>query len=386
MARVEPDRKPLSWPTILFIVGTTVGAALWPLYAYFYGVTLGQVLLAVAYFVIAGMSITVGYHRLFSHRSFNCRPWMKAALLVTGSSAWQGSALDWAADHIRHHGYTDTEKDPYNIKQGVWHAHVGWLFRRTTDRPVPGFLTSDPLIVWQDKYYIPLAILTSFVVPYLIAGTGGLLLAGVVRIVVGHHVTWFVNSWAHLGGSRPYDPGCSAADNWVVALFTFGEGYHNYHHTFPNDYRNGITAWSWDPSKWVIQAFSFFGIAYDLKRVGPIARWQKRVQGAMADATADSKQLERLRKTRASLELQVEQTRERLERAIESGVDYEISARDNLSELRENLSKALQDKAEQVGSASRRKVERARELLDRMEAYGDLLDRMRKREAELAAT
>jgi stearoyl-CoA desaturase (delta-9 desaturase) len=349
-------------------------------------VTLGQVLLAVAYFVIAGMSITVGYHRLFSHRSFNCRPWMKAALLVTGSSAWQGSALDWAADHIRHHGYTDTEKDPYNIKQGVWHAHVGWLFRRTTDRPVPGFLTSDPLIVWQDKYYIPLAILTSFVVPYLIAGTGGLLLAGVVRIVVGHHVTWFVNSWAHLGGSRPYDPGCSAADNWVVALFTFGEGYHNYHHTFPNDYRNGITAWSWDPSKWVIQAFSFFGIAYDLKRVGPIARWQKRVQGAMADATADSKQLERLRKTRASLELQVEQTRERLERAIESGVDYEISARDNLSELRENLSKALQDKAEQVGSASRRKVERARELLDRMEAYGDLLDRMRKREAELAAT
>jgi stearoyl-CoA desaturase (delta-9 desaturase) len=344
----------------LFIVGTTVGAALWPLYAYFYGVTLGQVLLAVAYFVIAGMSITVGYHRLFSHRSFNCRPWMKAALLVTGSSAWQGSALDWAADHIRHHGYTDTEKDPYNIKQGVWHAHVGWLFRRTTDRPVPGFLTSDPLIVWQDKYYIPLAILTSFVVPYLIAGTGGLLLAGVVRIVVGHHVTWFVNSWAHLGGSRPYDPGCSAADNWVVALFTFGEGYHNYHHTFPNDYRNGITAWSWDPSKWVIQAFSFFGIAYDLKRVGPIARWQKRVQGAMADATADSKH--------------------------ESGVDYEISARDNLSELRENLSKALQDKAEQVGSASRRKVERARELLDRMEAYGDLLDRMRKREAELAAT
>ncbi|TFH24850.1 MAG: hypothetical protein E4H03_02490, partial [Myxococcales bacterium] len=177
----NPETKPaLRWRAILFICATTLIAALWPVYAYFYGVTSTEIVLAVAYFVTAGMSITVGYHRMISHRAFRARRWTEAALLVCGSAAWQGSALAWASDHLRHHSYTDTRRDPYNIKQGVVHAHVGWLFRRTVaTSPQPAYLTSDPLIVWQDRYYVPLAVFTSFIVPYAIAGVGGFLLAGV---------------------------------------------------------------------------------------------------------------------------------------------------------------------------------------------------------------
>src|SRR5512139_2193517 len=143
MERNDGERQPLSWPTILFIGGTTLGAALWPVYTYFYGVDLPEIILALVYFVAAGMSITVGYHRLFAHRSYECRSWMKVVLLLFGAAAWQGSALEWAADHVRHHGYTDTERDPYSVKKGVWHAHIGWLFHRQADRPVPDFLSTD---------------------------------------------------------------------------------------------------------------------------------------------------------------------------------------------------------------------------------------------------
>lgn len=246
------ERSPLSWPTILFLAATTVAAGLWPVYAYFYGVTAGEAALAVSYFVLSGLSITVGYHRLIAHRAFACQSWLKFLLLVFGSAAWQGSALSWSADHIRHHAYTDTGRDPYNIKEGFLHAHVGWLFRREHPSAIPENLKADRLLVWQDRWYLPLAIVVSFVVPFLVAGTGGFLLAGVVRLVVGHHATWFVNSWAHVGGNRPYDPRVSAADSWIVSLFTFGEGFHNYHHAFPTDYRNGVSPLAWDPSKWLI--------------------------------------------------------------------------------------------------------------------------------------
>ena len=165
MGREDRARRPLSWPTILFITGTTIVAALWPLYAYFYGVTAVQIALALGYYVAAGMSITVGYHRMISHRAFRCQRWLEALFLIFGSTAWQGSALDWATDHVRHHSYTDTGRDPYNIKEGFLHAHVGWLFRKNQDGPVPAFLADDKLLELQDRYYIPLAVTMSFVSP-----------------------------------------------------------------------------------------------------------------------------------------------------------------------------------------------------------------------------
>ncbi len=376
MERSDAGHQPLSWPTLLFIVGTTVAAAFWPLYAYHHGVTLGEILLALVYFVGGGLSITVGYHRLIAHRSYECRPWLKALLLVTGSATWQGSALEWAADHVRHHGYTDTPKDPYNIKQGFWYAHVGWLFRRQPERPIAEFLASDALLVWQHRTYIPLAVLTSFVVPFLVAGWGGLFLAGVVRIVIGHHVTWFVNSWAHYGRSRPYDPDISAADSWLLAFFTFGEGFHNFHHAFPQDYRNGVTAWSFDPSKWIIHGLSWVGVTYDLKRISPVKQWQRRVQTAIGDAAPGAASLSRVRATRAALEQQLERTRVRLERMIERGHELDLSNPQARQELREWAARLMQDRVDRLGRSARRKLEHVRDLVESLEAYQSLLEKL----------
>jgi len=384
MERTDRERQPLSWPTILFIAGTTIGAALWPVYTYYYGVELGEILLAIAYFVAAGMSITVGYHRLFAHRSYECRSWMKVVLLLFGAAAWQGSALEWAADHVRHHGYTDTERDPYSVKKGVWHAHIGWLFRRQADRPVPEFLSADPLLRWQDRYYIPIAVVMSFVVPYLLAGWGGLFLAGIVRIVIGHHVTWLINSWAHIGGKRPYDPNTTAADNWFLAFFTFGEGFHNFHHTFPQDYRNGIGPWAWDPSKWMIRALAWLGVTYNLKRISPIRQWQRRVQIALAGPVADDSYRACLRSTREALEAQVERTRKRLERAIERGREYDLTSAQARAELREWASRLLHDGIERLGASARARVERVTELVERIDAYQALLEKLRAAEFMLS--
>jgi stearoyl-CoA desaturase (delta-9 desaturase) len=380
MERTNRERQPLSWPTILFIAGTTIGAALWPVYTYYYGVDLPEIVLAIVYFVAAGMSITVGYHRLFAHRSFECRSWLKVVLLLFGAAAWQGSALEWAADHVRHHGYTDTERDPYSVKQGVWHAHIGWLFRRQADRPVPEFLSADPLLSWQDRYYVPIAVLMSFVVPYLLAGWGGLFLAGIVRIVIGHHVTWLINSWAHIGGTRPYDPNTTAADNWFLAFFTFGEGFHNFHHTFPQDYRNGIGRWAWDPSKWMIRGLAWLGVTYNLKRISPIKRWQRRVQIALAEPASDDSYRARVRATRVALEAQAERTRRRLERAIERGREYDLTSSQARADLREWASKLLHDGIERLGASARARVERVSELVERIEAYQSLLEKLRAAE------
>jgi stearoyl-CoA desaturase (delta-9 desaturase) len=380
---MEPStraRQPLSWPTILFIAGTTIGAALWPLYAYVYGVRWQEVVLAFAYFVAAGMSITVGYHRLFAHRSYECRSWLKVVLLLFGGAAWQGSALEWAADHVRHHGYTDTPRDPYSVKEGVWHAHIGWLFRRQLDRPVPEFLSADPLLRWQDRYYVPLAVAVSFGVPYLLAGWGGLLLAGVVRIVVGHHVTWLINSWAHIGGSRPYNPEVTAADNWLLAFFTFGEGFHNYHHTFPQDYRNGVERWDFDPSKWLIRGLAWLGVTYDLKRISPVKRWQRRVQIALATPAADDSYRARIQVTRKALEDQLERSRRRLEGVIERGHEYDLTSAKVRAELREWAARQMQDGAQRLGETTRSRVERVRDLVERIDAYQALLETLRTAE------
>jgi len=383
----NPATRPaLRWPAILFICTTTLVAALWPVYAYFYGVTATEIVLAVVYFVAAGMSITVGYHRMISHRAFRARRWTEAVFLICGSAAWQGSALEWASDHLRHHSYTDTRRDPYNIKQGVVHAHVGWLFRRTVGvSPQPAYLTSDPLIMWQDRYYVPLALFTSFVVPYAIAGVGGFLLAGVVRLVVGHHITWFVNSWAHVGRRRPYDPRVSAADNWFLSLFTFGEGFHNYHHTFPSDYRNGIALMAWDPSKWLIWVLSKVGVTYDLKRVRGANRWRRRVESLLAQNWDAREKFVRLRTTRVALERQIERSRIRLARIAERRLGLERAASATVEELKQRVIRATQEKTQALTTASRARVERAREILDNLEAYQGLLERLRSCEAELAA-
>lgn len=224
----------------------------------------------------AGFSITTGYHRLFSHRSYKAAWPVRLLLVLFGSAAFQGSVLEWCTDHRNHHLYTDTDKDPYSIKKGFWYAHIGWLFvLDPTKRDFSNVseLAEDPIIRFQHKYFPTVATVMGFIFPMLVAGLGwgdwlgGLLIAGVFRLVLNHHATFAINSVCHVFGARTYSDKQSARDNWVTALLTYGEGYHNFHHQFPLDYRNGIRFYQYDPTKWIIKGLSWCGLASDLKQV-----------------------------------------------------------------------------------------------------------------------
>ncbi|MBI5382163.1 MAG: fatty acid desaturase [Opitutae bacterium] len=277
-----PFRLPstrINWVNSSFLIGsavTTLTAV--PVYLWRYGCDPFQIALFFAFFVATGLSITLGYHRLFAHRAFQARWPVRLGTLVFGAAAFENSALEWVSDHRRHHQHTDHADDPYDISQGFWYAHIGWiLFKLNAEPPrdnVPD-LERDPLLRWQDRYYLPIAIGVGFVLPAAlgwwhaggIGALGGLLLAGVARITAVQHMTFCINSLCHTIGRRPYSTRCSARDSWLMALFTFGEGYHNYHHEFQHDYRNGVKWWHWDPTKWTIRTLALLRLVRGLRRV-----------------------------------------------------------------------------------------------------------------------
>lgn len=273
---MEKRTRKIDYPTIaLFAVislATIVGV---PVFAYVHGFsTVDWIMFAVLY-MISGLGITVGYHRLISHQSFQCKPWVKACLLVAGGWALENSALRWCADHIRHHARTDKEEDPYNALRGFWYSHCGWIFEKSPyrDEKYAARLRQDPLILWQDRYYIPI-VLSGLMLPFVVGlVTGGwmgglscFILAGVCRIFLVLNSTFCINSICHLWGAQPHGQHDSSRDSWWISLVTFGEGYHNYHHTHLRDYRNGPKWYNFDPSKWLIYGLSKVGLADNLQR------------------------------------------------------------------------------------------------------------------------
>lgn len=248
-------------------------------------------ILAAVFTVITGLSITAGYHRMLSHKSY-CAVWpVRLFFLLFGAAAFEGSALEWCTDHRNHHRYEDTEKDPYNINEGFWHAHIGWLIRlEPTLRDYSNVedLAKDPLIRFQHRFFGSLGVLFGFLLPAGIAAlwgdaVSGLIIAGALRITFNHHATFSINSFCHKIGKKNYTTEKTAVDSWITALFTYGEGYHNFHHKFPVDYRNGIRAWHFDPTKWLINALSWAGLASNLKKVSyhRILRQQLQVKQKM---------------------------------------------------------------------------------------------------------
>jgi stearoyl-CoA desaturase (Delta-9 desaturase) len=263
----------------IFLIGTfaTTCTAV-PLYIWHYGIDLFQIFLFFFFFTSSAISITLGYHRLFSHLTFKANPLVKLYTLLFGAAAFEGSALAWSADHRRHHKFVDHDDDPYDISRGLFHAHIGWLlFRRSPDTPLTWVrdLQQDKLAWWQHQFYVPVAVLMGFGLPALIglmwggpvAALGGFLIAGFARIVCVHHTTFCINSLCHWIGDRPYSSKCSARDSLLMALFTFGEGYHNFHHEFQHDYRNGVKPWQFDPTKWTIWLLSKIGLTSNLRTV-----------------------------------------------------------------------------------------------------------------------
>ncbi len=226
--------------------------------------------------LFSGLSITAGYHRLWSHRSYRAAWPLKLFFVIFGTFSLQNSVLIWCARHRVHHRFVDdVERDPHSIRAGFWHAHIGWMLRRWSSSDVDfdqvRDLQADPLLRWQHQHYWVLTWLLNLGVPVLLGllvgeVIGMVLLAGAVRLVFSQHCTFFINSLAHSWGKRHYSEGNSSRDNGWLALLTWGEGYHNFHHTFQADYRNGERWWHFDPGKWLIGACSAAGLASKLKR------------------------------------------------------------------------------------------------------------------------
>jgi stearoyl-CoA desaturase (delta-9 desaturase) len=256
----------------------TAVATLWG-----HGVGLADVLLAAGLYAVTGFGVTVGFHRLITHRSFTARPWLRIALAVAGSMSFQGDVNTWAATHRRHHAFTDRPGDPHSPYRygtsvggqlrGLVHAHVGWLFR---DDPTPASRYAPDLLADRAMTRVarafPALCAVSLILPFAVgwalggdlrAAWAALLWAGLVRVLVLHHVTWSVNSLCHMFGSRPH-PGRRfdrSTDLWPLALISLGESWHNGHHAAPACARHGSRPHQIDPSAALIRIFERLGWA-----------------------------------------------------------------------------------------------------------------------------
>ena len=292
----------VNWLISSFLIGTLfLALTAVPAYLWFFGLDTFQIVLFFVMFFACGFSITIGYHRLFSHRTFEAHWLVRLFTLIFGAAAFENSVLLWSCEHRNHHKHVDHEDDPYCISKGLFHAHIGWLlFKLNPDaalRQCCGSEKGSSRHVAASPHSLDCARLSplcsrpliGFIWGGWISALGAFLIAGVARIVILQHCTFCINSLCHYLGERPYSSKCSARDSWLMAIVTLGEGYHNYHHEFQYDYRNGVKPWQFDPTKWVIWTLSKLGLVRKLRRVpeekiilAELAEAQRRLETILA--------------------------------------------------------------------------------------------------------
>lgn len=266
----------INWvTTLMFSITGAVALIGVPLYGWLVGFSTAAWVSFGVLLAFTGLSITAGYHRLWSHGAYEAHWSVRLFFMIFGGMAIQNSILIWCAGHRPHHKFVDDEAhDPYSARRGLWFSHIGWMLRfHPSGEPDFSYvrdLEKDPIVAWQHKHYLALILGTNFGIPVLLGWLTGdfwgcILLAGFLRLVVNHHFTFFINSLAHWWGNQPYTEENTARDNPVLAFLTYGEGYHNFHHIFTHDYRNGVRWYQWDPTKWLIRALAFFGLATKLR-------------------------------------------------------------------------------------------------------------------------
>lgn len=317
-----PVRK-IIWRNILFFAITTlIGIVVTPLYVFRCGISFPEWLLFGFYILVTPLCITMGYHRLFAHKSYKIHPFMQFLFLFFGAAAFEQSALKWASQHRIHHRYVDTERDPYSIQKGFFYAHIGWLifWKHPEDYSNVRDLQQNRLLMHQHQYYGFWAIGAGILLPLWIGALtghfwGALLLGVCTRLTLVYHATFCINSVCHTFGKATYDIYSSAKDHWFTALLTYGEGYHNYHHHFPGDYRNGVRWYHWDPTKWLITLLAWTGLAQDLKKISPykilaarLRAQHQRAEDVFTRIAEDSK----LKAFRQKLKEHYEQLKQRL--------------------------------------------------------------------------
>jgi len=235
------------------------------------------VLLAIMYVLVA-IGVTVGYHRMLTHRSFVPHPVVKLLLLVLGSMALEGDAIQWTATHLKHHALSDREGDPHSPVDGFFHAHLGWIFAETDADPhrYCRHLLQDRLVVFVSRTHL-LWVVLAMAIPFTIGGLlggwagalTGLLWGGLVRQFLTHHVTWSVNSVCHTFGKRAFATNDRSRNEWIVGLLGFGEGWHNNHHAFPRSAFHGLRWWQFDVAGYVIRGLERLGLVHDVYRIPP---------------------------------------------------------------------------------------------------------------------
>ncbi len=246
---VEMTKSPL--PVIIAITILHLGLVLVP---YFFS---WQALLVtfVLYFLTLCLGITLGYHRLLSHRSFDAPKWLEYLFATFGALSLQGGPIEWIGEHRMHHKHSDGHKDPHNAKKGFWWCHVGWLFHnRYADevlRKHTKDLNGDPYYEFIHKYHVLMQIMLG-VILYLIGGWGFVVYGIFLRLVLCFHATWFVNSVSHRFGYRNYQTKDNSRNCWWVAILAFGEGWHNNHHAYPYSAKQGLKWWEFDITWMVI--------------------------------------------------------------------------------------------------------------------------------------
>lgn len=242
------------------------------------------VVTTIVLFFVIGISVTGGYHRYFSHRTYKTNPMVEWVLLFFSAMSIQSSALRWSHDHRLHHAHVDTDDDPYSINKGFWYAHFYWMLQKPEpiDTKIVSDLVKNPRVMFQHRFIV-LFMFGGNALLWLVLGwifndyLGAFFVGICLRIFVLHHLTWFINSLAHTWGDRPFCQEQTAVNNFVLSILTFGEGYHNYHHVFAKDYRNGVRWYHFDPTKWTIWTLSKLGLAHDLRQMDELVIKQRMV-------------------------------------------------------------------------------------------------------------
>jgi stearoyl-CoA desaturase (delta-9 desaturase) len=293
--------RPRRWNVLntSFLIGTLLLTAVaLPWHLAVNGFRWSEWVVGLAMVFAIGSAISAGYHRLFAHRAFKASAPVRFVLLCFGAASFENSALKWSSDHRVHHQHVDDEvQDPYAIGKGFWYAHWTWVME-AKDHAIEGVadLQKDPLVRWQHRHHFLIGAIVASIPVWIGLAVGdvvGFIVVGVLlRIVLTHHTTFLINSAAHMFGTRPYTDQNSARDNWMLAPFTYGEGYHNFHHMWQWDYRNGVEWYHWDSTKWMLGALSLTGQVHGLRRVpaaaiqrARLAMEEKRLQQRLALAS-----------------------------------------------------------------------------------------------------
>jgi len=270
------------WMNVFWFVLLHVGAA-YGLKLVFTDAKLLTTVFAVFTYSLSLFGITAGVHRLWSHRAYKARFPLRVFLAFCNSVSYQNSIYEWARDHRVHHKYTETNADPVNSNRGFFFSHVGWLIckkhpdvKRIGGKVDMSDILNDPVVYYQKKYYVPSVIISCFVLPtvipwYMWGETlwNAYFVAMVLRYCLALNATWLVNSAAHMFGDKPYDKNIAPVENLTVAALTLGEGYHNFHHTFPWDYSTSEWGYSINFTKLALDVFAMLGLAYDFRKVTP---------------------------------------------------------------------------------------------------------------------